>query len=126
MAIDSLTRRRVRLRAGEQCEYCRCHQDQLPFVSFHIEHIIAKQHGGSDDESNLCLACHWCNFHKGTNIATHVDGHLVPLFDPRQQSWNDHFEYQADLIAGRTPVGLGTVRLLDMNDDERRELRRMR
>lgn len=60
MAIDSAVRRLVRTRAANRCEYCRCHQDELPFVTFHVEHVIARQHGGSDDESNLCLSCHWC------------------------------------------------------------------
>ena len=32
----------------------------------------------------------------------------------------------ADLITGRTQIGQGTARLLEMNDDDRRELRRLR
>ena len=34
----------------------------------HIEHIVAKQHGGLDDFSNLALACHRCNDQKGPNL----------------------------------------------------------
>jgi hypothetical protein len=125
MAVDAALRRLVRARAGNRCEYCRCHQDDLPFVTFHVEHVVARQHGGSDEESNLCLSCHWCNFHKGTNIATQVDGLLVPLFHSRHQRWDEHFTVAGDQIEGRTPVGRGTARLLEMNDDERRELRRV-
>jgi hypothetical protein len=33
-----------------------------------IEHIVARQHGGSDDIENLALACHRCNLHKGPNL----------------------------------------------------------
>lgn len=123
MAIDRALRRVVRQRAKNRCEYCGCHQEDLPFVTFHVEHIVAKQHGGSDDESNLCLACHWCNFFKGPNLATHVDGQLVPLFHPRQQQWNEHFAVEEDRIVGLTPIGRGTVELLNMNDEDRREFR---
>lgn len=124
MAIDAALRRLVRHRAGNRCEYCGLQQGELPLVTFHVEHVVAKQHDGTDDESNLCLACHWCNFHKGTNLATRVDGQLVPLFHPRTQRWDEHFAAQGDLIVGLTPVGRGTVALFNMNDDDRLELRR--
>ena len=123
MAIDTSLRRFVRQRAGNRCEYCGCHQDDLPLVTFHVDHIIARQHDGTDDESNLCLACHWCNFLKGPNLATHIDGQLVPLFHPRLQKWNEHFSVEGDRIVGLTPIGCATVELLNMNDDDRRELR---
>jgi 5-methylcytosine-specific restriction endonuclease McrA len=29
-----------------------------------IEHIVARQHGGSDDPANLALACPECNSHR--------------------------------------------------------------
>lgn len=125
MAIDAALRRLVRLRAGNRCEYCGFHQDELPLVTFHIEHVVARQHKGTDDESNLCLACHWCNFHKGPNLATHVDGRLVPLFNPRTQRWAEHFAAKGDLIIGLIPFGRGTIALFNMNDDDRRELRRI-
>jgi hypothetical protein len=35
-----------------------------------IDHIIAQQHGGSHEESNLCLCCLRCNLKKGPNIAS--------------------------------------------------------
>src|SRR5437016_3905081 len=37
-------------------------------VRFHVEHIVARQHGGSDTVENLALACPECNRHKGTNL----------------------------------------------------------
>jgi len=36
---------------------------------FHVEHIVPKQHSGSDDAENLALACEWRNLHKGPNLA---------------------------------------------------------
>ena len=123
MPVDAALRRLVRQRADDRCEYCGLHQDELPFVTFHVEHIIARKHGGISDESNCCLACHWCNLNKGSDIATRVEGQLVPLFHPRTQTWAEHFSRQSDLIVGLTPIGRGTVRLLDMNDEDRRQIR---
>ncbi|MFL5245355.1 MAG: HNH endonuclease [Gemmataceae bacterium] len=41
--------------AGQRCEYCLVHQDDFDFFTFHVEHIIPRQHGGNDDSENLCL-----------------------------------------------------------------------
>ncbi|HQU43707.1 MAG TPA: HNH endonuclease [Pirellulales bacterium] len=123
MAIDAALRRLVRQRARNRCEYCGIQQEELPFVTFHIEHVVSRQHGGGDDADNLCEACHWCNFAKGTNLATIVDGLLVRLFHPRRDVWSEPFMRRGDLVIGLTPVGRGTVRLLDMNDDDRRQIR---
>jgi 5-methylcytosine-specific restriction endonuclease McrA len=62
--IGAATRRHVRERAHYRCEYCHMRQDDEPFISYQIEHIIAIQPGGSDDEENLALACSHCNLHK--------------------------------------------------------------
>lgn len=123
MAIDAATRRLVRERAHHYCEYCRLHQDELAFIAFHMEHIISKKHDGPDDDSNLALSCHWCNFNKGTDIATLVDNLLVPLFNPRTQRWEEHFARRGTLIVSLSSTGRGTVRLLDMNDSDRQQIR---
>src|SRR6266478_8573166 len=68
-------------RAGGRCEYCRLHQDDYELLTFHVEHIIAKQHGGSDDADNLCLACSECNWAKGPNLAGLLGGKLYSLFN---------------------------------------------
>ena len=65
--MDAATRHLVRQRADERCEYCKLRQEHCE-LRHHIEHIIAKQHGGSDDDENLALACHRCNLHKGPNL----------------------------------------------------------
>jgi len=59
--MDSAVRELVRGRAKNRCEYCRLPQSAVLFAPFHIEHIVARQHGGGDDPSNLALACDGCN-----------------------------------------------------------------
>lgn len=78
MPLDAKTRRNVRERAHEACEYCRMLQEEIPYARFHIEHVISRQHDGTDDFENLALSCHWCNFNKGPNLATMVEGSLTP------------------------------------------------
>ena len=47
--MDEQLRRTVRERADHRCEYCCLPQDAEPFFVYHVEHIVARQHGGSDD-----------------------------------------------------------------------------
>jgi len=114
--MDAATRRLVRRRGGGRCEYCLIRQEHTE-TTHHIEHITAKQHGGSDDPANLALACIHCNSHKGPNL-TGIDpdsGEVVSLFHPRRERWEDHFTLQQALIIGRTPTGRATVHVLAMN-----------
>ena len=123
--MDPATRTLVRHRAGDVCEYCRLPQASSPFVRFHIEHVVARQHAGRTEPDNLALACSSCNFHQGPKIASldPVDGQLVRLFHPRLDRWEEHFAWEGTAIVGRTPVGRATVQLMAMNLWERVELR---
>src|SRR5260370_38320343 len=94
--ISAQIRAQVRERAQNACEYCHLHQDDSPLAALHVEHIIPKIHGGSDDIDNLALACIDCNLHKGTNL-TGIDPEtkeITELFNPRRQAWEDHFGWQ--------------------------------
>jgi hypothetical protein len=117
--MNAAIRELVRLRAGNRCEYCRMHQDDDPLLSFHVEHIIAKQHGGSNRLSNLAWSCHKCNRAKGPNLAGRVDDDIVPLFHPRRQKWRRHFRWLGARIVGRTKTGKATVAVLNLNAPER-------
>jgi hypothetical protein len=124
--MDQSLREAVRQRAGNACEYCRIPQEATPLIAFHVEHIVSRQHGGSDDPAGLALACDRCNAHKGPNI-TSIDpetGAVTALFHPRTDLWSDHFAIHSGLLVGRTPSGRATVRLLNMNAARRVELRR--
>ena len=114
-------------RAAFRCEYCLVAEADSNF-DYHIEHIISRQHGGSDHSDNLAFACARCNWKKGSNIATllQMDGPLIPLFNPRKSNWFDHFEIDNGLIVPKTAIGEATIKLLELNalDNiiERREL----
>jgi hypothetical protein len=93
----------VRRRADSCCEYCRMPQAAFR-RPFHIEHIVAKQHGGPTELANLALACWYCNLKKGPNL-TGVDpdtAEVVPLFHPRKDKWTDHFSVRAGSLNPRT------------------------
>ena len=122
--MDAATRDLVRRRAANRCEYCLLPQEYSD-LTHHIEHIVAKQHGGTDEAENLALACHRCNLRKGPNL-TGIDpttDAVEPLFHPRRDEWASHFRLRGVLIEGVTPVGRATVHVLAVNDARRLELR---
>ncbi|MSU58786.1 MAG: HNH endonuclease [Pedosphaera sp.] len=118
-------RQQVRERAGGRCEYCRL-PDWVELAGpFHVEHVVARQHRGTDVLSNLAWACSRCNRHKGTNLSG-VDpdsDEVVTLFNPRRERWEEHFEIVGAIIRGRSPAGRVTAWLLQMNAERRVELR---
>ena len=105
--MDETLRELVRLRSGNRCEYCLIRQEHIPLTKLQVEHIVARQHAGEDVLTNLALACDRCNLHKGPNL-TGIDpltGQIVPLFHPRCDDWNDHFQWVGVEIVGITPKG---------------------
>lgn len=52
MTIDASTRRTVRRRAGNRCEYCLMPQSAVD-IRFHVEHVLARQHRLDDSLENL-------------------------------------------------------------------------
>jgi 5-methylcytosine-specific restriction endonuclease McrA len=123
--MDAATSQLVRQRAANHWEYCRL-PEEFSGLRFHIEHIVARQHGGTDDPDNLALACPECNFHKGTNL-TGIDpetGQVTRLFHPRRDRWEDHFARDEANLVGKTAVGRTSASLLEMNTGDRFRLRR--
>jgi len=123
--MDASIRARVVKRAGNKCEYCRLPQAAYD-LAFHVEHVVARQHNADESLSNLALACDRCNLHKGTNLSS-VDpesGRTVALFNPRKDTWPDHFAFIGPEIVGLTATGRATARLLHMNAERRVLLRR--
>ena len=123
--MDAALRQLVWHRAGDRGEYCRLPQAAAPALTFHVEHIRARQHRGGDEPSHLALACPDCNRHKGPNLSA-IDPQtlrVVSLFHPREHTWNEHFTMEGARIQGISAAGRATVELLDMNNDERVAMR---
>lgn len=121
MSISADQRSRVRERAGDCCEYCRVSQSSH-FARFHVDHVVATKHGGTDTADNLCLACAKCNGYKRSNVAAldPLTRAATKLYDPRYHNWDDHFAINSDAtLSGLTPEGRATILVLRMNDEER-------
>jgi hypothetical protein len=118
MTLSAHDRQAVAERARYCCEYC---QSQLKFSadSFSVEHIVPRSRGGSDDMSNLALACQRCNNAKfiAVEATDPLSGRKATLFHPRQHAWSEHFAWSYDflLIHGLTPTGRATVERLQLN-----------
>jgi hypothetical protein len=111
-----ILQRRVRDRAKAACEYCHLPEAAIE-ARFHLEHIIARQHGGERSLENLALACPSCNRHKGPNVAG-IDpstSSLSELFNPRRHNWTDHFYWEGTLLRGSTAIGRATIQVLAIN-----------
>ena len=107
-------------RACGCCEYCGA-SERFAAVGFHIEHIVALQHGGETTPENLALSCPACNFRKGTNLSS-VDpgtGAVVAVFHPRRDLWAAHFRRDKGEIVPLTATGRATARLLGFDAPER-------
>ena len=123
--MNESTKALVRERAGNRCEYCQLNQNESPLAVLHIEHIIPKKHGGTDDTDNLALACVDCNLHKGSNL-TGIDpetDEITDLFHPRRDQWEEHFGWKGIFIVGLTAIGRTTVRVFNMNSDDQLSFR---
>jgi hypothetical protein len=117
--MSAALRRSVRKRAGARCEYCRLPDLAPHLMLFHLEHIRARRHGGSDSLSNLAWAGARCNERKAANLSG-VDpdtGRVVRLFNTR------HFVWEGLRIGSITAKGRTTAWLLEFNSDERLKLR---
>jgi hypothetical protein len=118
--------RQVRMRARNRCEYGKV-PAYISEFTFPIDHIIPQQHRGGKTFDNLALSCPHDNFHKGPNIAglDRKTGRLTRLFNPRRQRWGAHFAWDGPTLVGKTAVGRTTVCVLNINDPDRLEVRRL-
>jgi 5-methylcytosine-specific restriction endonuclease McrA len=91
----------------------------LNHASYSLQNLGIKSLGGLTEEDNLWLACSLCNDHKGNRIVALdvLTDQIVPLFNPRRQSWSEHFAWTAegDRIFGLTAIGRATVVALNLN-----------
>lgn len=118
--IPVALRRLVEERAKQRCEYC-----QLPagvaFFPHEVDHVIAEKHGGTTEEGNLAYTCWRCNRYKGSDLGSFdpQTGVFSFLFNPRNQQWLEHFKFVGTILVGMTPEGRTTIKLLQLNSEER-------
>ena len=122
--ISVALRRLVTERAEGRCEYCLMPQSASAF-EHEPDHIVPIQHGGETKANNLALACMRCNRRKGPNVGSFdpQTGALVPFFNPRSQVWKKHFRLDDAIIQPLTPEARVTVKILQLNDEQRVEER---
>jgi hypothetical protein len=92
---------------------------------FHVEHIQPQVHGGLTTLDNLALACPGCNLIKSDRIvavAPETDT-MVRMFHPRNDRWQDHFEWNEFQVVGKTAIGRGIIDLLGLNHPRRVRIR---
>ena len=116
--IPDSVRRIVATRANNICEYCRC-LEQFSTQSFTVDHIKPRKVGGETILENLAWSCFGCNAYKHTKIEG-IDpetNQKVSLFNPRKQSWQDHFKWSENKIEmiGKTACGRATIFALSLN-----------
>jgi hypothetical protein len=118
VAIPTSRRQLVIQRADNRCEYCGLSQLGQA-ATFHIDHVIPVMASGSTTAGNLALACVSCSLYKGArqDIEDPKTNEMVPIFNPRQQTWKEHFAWMGVEVIGLTAVGRATVNALKLNRD---------
>ncbi len=119
-SISESLRRQIEERASYRCEYCLL-PSSLSFYPHEVDHIIALKHNGATNAENLAYACWRCNRYKGTDLGSFdpETSEFSFLFNPRTQTWSDHFRLQDARINGLTPEGRTTAYLLKLNSHDR-------
>ncbi len=118
--LSDVLRRQVCDRAGQRCEYCMTSRQVMgmPLVT---DHVVPKALGGDDRLENLCAAGCRCNEYKGakTHEIDPATGTLTPLFNPRTQTWSEHFAWAngGTHVMGLTAIGRATVIALRLNNE---------
>jgi hypothetical protein len=102
----------IKRNARYRCEYCK--RTPASGEIWEVEHITPRSAGGTDAPDNLAFACRRCNLNKreAVEAADPTTGLFFRLFNPRKDSWDDHFFYVHTNVVGKTPVGRATAKLL--------------
>lgn len=116
--ISVALRQMVFDRAQGTCEYCKS-QAKFAIDPLVIDHVYPVSLGGKTIGKNLALACQTCNNCKyiKTEALDPITEQNVPLFQPRQMQWSEHFSWNEDFtqMLGITPTGRATIVLLKTN-----------
>lgn len=116
MPVPARLREAVIRRARRRCEYCHLAQEGQE-ATFHVDHIVPIVANGPTTSDNLALACVSCSLRKAARVSA-IDpetGEFFRLYHPRQDRWEDHFQWAGTEIVGLTPTGRATIALLRLN-----------
>ncbi len=120
--IPEDVREQVRRRARFLCEYCHTNE-RWQYVRYTVDHIVPND---NDSLENLALACFHCNRRKSNKISVYDEqcGKEIPLFNPRTDTWKDHFAWSDDKITiiAKTETKL-TIDLLELNRERIMQIR---
>ena len=118
--IPAALRRLVEERSNRVCEYSLLPAN-VAFFPHEVDHVIAEKHGGATAADHLAFTCWRCNRHQGSDLGSFdpETGAFSFLFNPRTQQWSEHFKCEEIRLVGLTPEGRTTVKLLQLNSDER-------
>jgi hypothetical protein len=117
--ISAELRQTVADRAKQLCEYCLIAEADT-FYGCEVDHIISIKHGGSTEPDNLAYACVLCNRAKGSDIGSiSTTGEFTRFFNPRNDSWAEHFRLKGAKIEPLTTIGEVTARILGFNESAR-------
>ncbi len=126
--FSTATKKMVVSRANHLCEYC-CALASYSVQPFVIEHILPISKNGTNDLENLAYACGGCNGSKynKTHSIDPISTALVPLFNPREMTWDDHFVWSEDFIEmlGVSSTGRATIETLQLNRNGVKNLRKL-
>ncbi len=114
--IAAELRRFVIQRAMNRCEYCGLSQEGQE-ATFHVDHVTPVAAGGLTVSENLALACVSCSLRKAARQRA-IDpesGEEGALYNPRRDSWHEHFQWQGTRLIGLTATGRATVEALNLN-----------
>lgn len=111
---------RSEIEQGDRGRCCYCLTQEINSgIALSFDHILPQSRGGTTSFENVCLACRSCNEFKSdqTEAVDPLTGETVPLFQPRQQVWDEHFAWSADgtRVEGTTAFGRATVLALQLN-----------
>ena len=118
--VNVALRRLMAIRADSLCEYCLIHEEDA-FFGCEVDHIISEKHGGQTTADNLAYACAFCNRAKGSDVGSTVlrTGTFSRFFNPRIDSWAEHFVLDGVTIVALSDIGEATARILDFNNSDR-------
>ena len=110
----------VASRADHLCEYCLIHEEDT-FFGCEVDHIISLKHGGPTEAENLAYSCLICNRRKGTDLGSVLEpgSVLIRFFNPRRDSWKEHFRLDGAIIRPLSDIGKVTANILGFNTPER-------